>query len=100
METHSIFIFTSLMKLTILFVATCRSKFATSVAVLCKQTRKGKFYKEWLFALPLYHFLKGLSEPYQKPIIDPEKISFKQEQELDLDGFKHKAYDAVEGYIS
>ena len=84
---------------TFLFVATCRSKFATSVAVLCKQTRKGKFYKEWLFALPLYHFLKDLSVPYQKPVIDPDKISFKQEQELDLDGFKHKAYDAMEGYI-
>ena len=30
-------------------------------------------------------------------MLDPKKISFKQEQELDLDGFKHKAYDSEEG---
>ena len=80
-----------------LFGTTCRREFATSVAVLFKQTLKGKLHKEWLRALPLYHFLKGLSVPYQKPILDPEMISFKQEQELNLDGFKHKAYDSEEG---
>ena len=58
---------------------------------------KGKLHKEWLLALPLYHFLKDFSVPYQKPMLDPKKISFKQEQELDLDGFKHKAYDSEEG---
>ena len=76
-------LFTS-MYLTVSLLTTCRSEVATSVAVLCKQTRKGKFNKEWLLALPLYHFLKGFSEPYEKPVMDPKRISFNQEIELDL----------------
>ena len=67
--------------------------------MLCKQTRKGKFYTEWLLALPLYHFLKGFSEPYEKPVMDPTKIIFNQEWELDLDEFKRKMYDSEQGYV-
>ena len=59
----------------------------------------GKSHKEWLLAVPLYHFLKGLSVPYQKPVMDPKKISFYQERDIDLNSLKQKTYDAEEGYV-
>ena len=82
-----------------LFVTTSRTEVASSVALLCKQTRKGNFREcSWLFALPLYHFLKGFSEPFQTQVLDPEKIFFNQEKELDLDSFKNKTYSSEKWY--
>lgn len=82
-----------------LFVTTSRTEVASSVALLCKQTRKGKFREcSWLLVLPLYHFLKGFSEPFQTPVVDPGKILFNQEKELDLDGFRHQTY-SEKGYV-
>ena len=81
-------------------IFSCRTEVASSVAVLCKETRKGKFQEcSWLLALPLYHFLKGFSEPFQTRVLDPNKISFNQEKELDLDGFKNKTYSSEKGYV-
>ena len=77
----------------VLLVTTYRIGFATSVAVLCKKARTGNFH-EWLLAIPLYHFLKAFSEPYQKP---PGEILFNQEQELELDGCRKMIYNS-EGY--
>ena len=77
----------------VLLVTTYRTDFATSVAVLCKKTRI--VTHEWLCTIPLYHFLKAFSKPYQRP---PEKILFNREQELDLDGFRHTTHHS-EGYV-
>lgn len=80
----------------VLLVTTYRIDFATSVAVLCKKARIGNLH-EWLCTIPLYHFLKAFSEPYQKP---PEKFLFlfNQERELDLDDFRLTTHYS-EGYV-
>ena len=69
----------------VLLVTTYRIGFATSVALLCKKARTRNFH-EWLSAIPLYHFLKAFSVPYQKP---PEEIFFNQEKELNLNDCRH-----------
>ena len=84
---------------TILFITNCRSDVATSVALLFKQSRRGKSRKEWLRAVPLYHFLKASSEPFEKLGMGPEKIRFNADHELGLDDFKNKTYDSEEGYV-
>jgi len=84
---------------TILFIANCRSEVATSVALLCKQTRRGKSRKEWLRAVPLYHFLKASSEPFEKLGVNPEKVHFIGDHELELEDYRHKMYDSEEGYV-
>lgn len=84
---------------TILSLTNCRSEVATSVALLCKQTRRGKLRKEWLRAVPLYHFLKASSEPFEKLGMNPEKIQFIADHELDLKEYRYKTYDSEEGYV-
>ena len=75
-------------------ITTYRIDFATSIAVLCKKTRTGNLH-EWLCTIPLYHFLKAFSKPYQRP---PETFLFNQEQELELDGFRNTTHYS-EGYV-
>ena len=88
------------MWIVVILLTSCRTEVASSVALLCKQTRKENFQEcSWLLALPLYHFLKGFSEPFQTQVLDPAKISFNLEQELDLDSFKHRTYSSEKGCV-
>lgn len=53
-----------------------------------------KFRTDWLLALPLQHFLSGLSKPFDKPEMDPEALlkSWKRTiDELRLNEPKSKA---------
>jgi len=85
---------------TVLFITNCRSEVATSVALLCKQTRRGKSCKEWLHAVPLYHFLKALSHPFEKLEKNPEKTPFVPSMnELELFDFKTNIMASEEGYV-
>ena len=52
---------------------------ATAVKALCQRQMKDSTNEtnvDWLFVLPLYHFMDGKSEPFMPPEYDPEKILF------------------------
>ena len=67
----------------------CRSEVAKSVVLLCKQTwRIRKSCKEWLCAVPLYHFLKESCKPFAKLELNPEKAPFISYHELGLEEYK------------
>ena len=46
---------------------------------------------DWLYVLPLYHFMKGESEPFMSLEYNPEKIKFNvRGEDLDLKDVKAK----------
>ena len=52
---------------------------ATVFGRLCQQAAKAgtkDANMDWLFVLPLYHFMDGISDPFMPPEYDPEKIQF------------------------
>ena len=52
---------------------------ANAIGRLCQQAAKPGTKEnnmDWLFVLPLYHFMDGISEPFMPPEYDPEKIVF------------------------
>lgn len=62
----------------------CTYHFSRNIAAalqqLCKQAIKAvttETYKDWLYVLPFYHFIKDNREPFTSPEYDPEKIVFK-----------------------
>ena len=57
---------------------------------LCKRVAemKGRQPSEWLMALPLYHFLTGLSTPYEVVHVS---INVEKDDKLGLDHIKRKA---------
>lgn len=71
-----------------------RSKIADAVACLCKVAMKSRTSEpvwDWLYVLPLYHFMKDDLEPYMKPEYDPSKIFISaRAKELDLTDVKNK----------
>lgn len=61
--------------MSIIFSATI----ANAVGRLCQQAAKAgtkEANSDWLFVLPLYHFMDGISEPFMTPKYDPETILF------------------------
>ena len=52
---------------------------ANAVGQLCQQAAKAGIKDanvDWLFILPLYHFMDGISDPFMPPEYDPERILF------------------------
>lgn len=50
---------------------------ATAVKQLCERAVEVDATNvDWLFVLPLYHFLIGTSKPFMAPEYSPEKIEF------------------------
>ena len=62
-----------------------RGEAADSIHHLITYLMKSRQFKspEWLAAIPIFHFLKGYSQPFQKPELNPEKISWDMRVELD-----------------
>lgn len=88
-------------QLTILSLTNCRSEVATSIVLLCKQAGRGKSCKEWLPALPLFHFLKEFSKPFGKLVqeLNPQRKPFLAHRELYPDDLDLRTYDSEEGYV-
>ena len=40
--------------------------------------------RDWLFVLPFYHFMRGISKPFMIPEYDPENIVFFNELDWEL----------------
>lgn len=52
---------------------------ANAVGQLCQQAAKAGIKDatmDWLFILPLYHFMDGISDPFMPPEYDPKRILF------------------------
>ena len=66
----------------------CRSNIAKAVELLCEEAIKAGTREpcwDWLYVLPLYHFMKGLSEPFMGLQHDFRSIQFNATaKELDL----------------
>ncbi len=50
------------------------------------------FKPEWLYAIPVMHFFKGSSEPFQEFQFDPKKVLF-GDTHIDLRAVKAKIYN-------
>ena len=74
----------------------CRSIIAKAVALLCEEAIKAKISEpcwDWLYVLPLYHFMKGLSEPFMDLQFDfksRELDATAKELELNINAVKRK----------
>ena len=75
-----------------------REETAQSIAMLCSRLKKKPQSVEWLLALPLYHFLKGSCQPFGKPEMNPEKIGWEQEEDLDIWEIRDKVLSSKKGY--
>ena len=75
-----------------------REETAQSIAMLCSRLKKKLQSVEWLLALPLYHFLKGNCQPFGKPEMNPEKIDWGQEEDLDIWEIRDKVFSSKKGY--
>lgn len=79
-------------------VHTYRSNFAVvAVQQLCQEGVKVRGNVEWLYVLPLYHFLKGTCEPYGTPEYNPEKIDF--EAVAKVHGLDNKYRKSLQGCV-
>lgn len=53
---------------------------AAAIGQLCEQAAKADMKEtntDWLFVLPIYHFMKKSSEPFMAPEYNPEKVVFR-----------------------
>ena len=73
----------------------CRSKAAVAEGIgnlIVYLQKRGFKNSEWVGAIPLYHFLKGCVQPFEKPETNPERIVWgEKEKELKLDEVRWKA---------
>ena len=67
---------------------------SAAIKRLCKEAMKFKTKEanwDWLYALPLYHFMLRFCEPFASLEYDPEKIQFNARARLfDYDEFRKK----------
>ena len=83
-----------------------RRDIAAAVGRLCQQgitagTKESNM--DWLFVLPFYHFMKGISEPFMTPEYDPEMIVFDNKLEINRKlqpGLVSKLKESVYIYFS
>ena len=80
----------------------CRSEIAEAVKLLCEEAIKAGTSEpcwDWLYVLPLYHFMKGISEPFMDLQYNLKDIQFyATSKELDLFAVKNKMPDGY-GHI-
>ena len=68
-----------------------RPTVVSAIERLCKEAMKSSTIWEWLYVLPLYHFMRDDCEPFMTPEYNPEKISIStQAGNLDLKSFRSK----------
>jgi hypothetical protein len=71
-----------------------RVKVSAAIIRLCKEAMKFKTKEanlDWLYALPLYHFMLRFCEPFASLEYDPEKLQFNARARLfDYDEFRKK----------
>lgn len=78
----------------------CREKVAEAISDLCRHLAHHKMLRnpEWLYALPLLHFLKKDSSPFQIQELNPEKMRW-GDKYLGLGPVRSMAYDQEFGYV-
>ena len=77
-----------------------RKRVAEAISNFCRHLAHYKTLQkpEWLYAVPLLHFLRNDSSPFQMPELNPEKMQWGDEN-LGLDIVRSKAYDQKFGYV-
>lgn len=66
---------------------------------LCKDAMKSKITWDWLFVLPLCHFLSGACQPFASPNLYPKRTDFNATaQQFGYDEVLKKK--SLQGYIS
>ena len=78
----------------------CRKEVAEAISGFCMHLAHSKTLRnpEWLYALPLLHFLRKDSSPFQKPELDPEKMQW-GDKNLGLGSVRRKTSDKQFGYV-
>ena len=76
-----------------------REETAQSIAMLCNCLKQKEQHVEWLLALPLYHFLNGSCKPFEEPELNPEKIGWGQEENLDIKKIRGELHSSNKGYV-
>ena len=79
---------------------TYRSHFAVvAVQQLCQEGVKLRGNVDWLYVLPLYHFLRGDCEPYGTPDCNPERILADFEATAKELGLDNKYRKSLQGCV-
>ena len=78
-----------------------RKSVAEAISSFCTHLAHSRTLQnpEWLYAVPLLHFLRKDSSPFQIPEINPEKIQF-GDKNLGLATVRSKTYDKQFGYAA
>ena len=55
-----------------------KKKVADAISHFCRELLHSKIlqYPQWLYAIPLTHFLRGDCKPFQEPELNPEKMKW------------------------
>ena len=78
-----------------------RKETAEAIRHFCTQLLHNRDLRnpEWLYAIPLIHFLRGDSSPFQRPELNPEKMQW-GDKTLGLNEVIRKTFDKDFGYGS
>lgn len=76
------------------------AKLAEALRTFCTHLLHEKDLRspEWLFSVPLIHFLRGVSKPFERPVFVPEKIQW-GDKTLGLGQIRGKTNDKEYGYV-
>jgi len=78
----------------------CRKVVAEAISGFCMHLAHSRTLHnpEWLYAVPLLHFLRNDSSPFQMPELNPEKMQW-GDKNLGLSSIRSKTYDMQLGYV-
>ena len=78
----------------------CRKAVAVAISGFCMYLAHHKTlqYPGWLYAVPLLHFLREDSSPFEMPELDPERMRW-GDKNLGLGFVRSMAYDQEFGYV-
>ena len=77
-----------------------RKQVAEAIGAFCMYLAHSRALQnpEWLYAVPLFHFLMKDSSPFQMPVMNPEKMQW-GDKNLGLTTVRSKAYNKSFGYV-